>query len=218
MRQGDIQRLCFQRFQPSRVLRSVSSSATHTGRWLRRGLVVLQFALSAAIIVGTIVVYQQLGFMQMKNLGFDGEQVVVVRLSGAGITAGSAVVNEQLLRHSAVVNVSLANVMPAHAGVVLGLPPEDVSPEVNTNRELFSWVPINTDSAFVETLGLRFVAGRSFGPPAGNRAEVLINELAARELGWSPEEAIGKPFWLEHGGDGMVVGVVRKFPPRIPQG
>jgi putative ABC transport system permease protein len=90
------------------------------------------------------------------------------------------------------------------------MPPESVSPEANTDRDVFSWTPIRTDSAFVETLGLRLVAGRSFGPPAG-RAEVLINESAARELGWSPDEAVGKPFRPGGEGDGVVVGVVEDF-------
>ena len=199
------------RFQPANVLRGAASTSTGRGGWLRRGLVVLQFALSAAIIVGTIVVYQQLDYMQMKNLGFDGEQVVVVNLPRSHVMAGPATVKTQLLQHPAVENVSLASVIPAYAGVVVGLPPEDVSPEANTNRELFSWVPINTDSAFVETLGLRLIAGRSFGPEAATSTGVLINELAGRELGWSPDEAVGKPFWLEGEGDGVVVGVVENF-------
>ena len=199
------------RFQPISVLRSGASSTAGGGAWLRRGLVVLQFTLSAAIIVCTIVVHQQLGYMQMKHLGFDGEQVVVVSLSGSGITASSASVKEHLLRHPAVERVSLANVMPAHGGMMVGLTPEDVSPEANTDLELFSWVPINTDSAFVETLGLRLVAGHSFESHSGAGEGVLINELGALELGWSPAEAVGKTFWLETGGDGVVIGVLRNF-------
>jgi len=199
------------RFQPANVIRSSHSAMTGKGGWLRRVLVVVQFALSAAIIVGTIVVYQQLGYMQQKNLGFDGEQVVLARLSQSDVQLSSGTVKEQLLRHPAVKSVSLSTVMPGYAGLVLGMPPGEVSSEANSDRELFSWVPINTDSAFVETLGLQLVAGRSFGLQAGAGAEVLINELAARELGWLPEEAIGRPFWLEQGGDGVVVGVVRNF-------
>ena len=199
------------RFQPANVLRRSHSAMTGRGGWLRRGLVVVQFALSAAIIVGTLVVHQQLGYMQQKNLGFNGEQVVLVRLSPSEVPLNSVTVKEQLQLHPAVESVSLSSVVPGYAGIVLGMPPDEVSSEANSDQELFSWVPINTDSAFVETLGLQLIAGRSFGPQAGAGAEVLINELAARELGWLPEEAIGRPFWLEQGGDGVVVGVVRNF-------
>ena len=199
------------RFQPSSVLRGASSATTGGGGWLRRGLVVLQFTLSAAIIVGTMVVHQQLGYMQTKNLGFDGEQVVVVNLPGEIGSANPAVVKEQLLQHPAVEGVTLANVMPGHAGVVLGMSPGDISAEVNTTLELFSWLPVNTDSAFMETLGIRLIAGQTFGSYSGAKPGVLINELAARQLGWSPEEAVGKPFWVDNGGEGVVAGVVRNF-------
>lgn len=199
------------RFRPIRVLRGVTSVLAGRGHWLQRGLVVLQFAISAAIIVGTIVVHQQLDYMQLKNLGFDGEKVVVVGLTRSDGMASPATMKERLLQHPAVEHVSLANVTPAHAGIVVGLPPEEVSSEATTSQELFSWVPIDTDSSFVETLGLQIVAGRSFGAHAGARSEVLINELAARELGWSTGEAIGKPFWLEQRGEGVVVGVVADF-------
>ena len=151
------------RFQPARVLRGAAGTTTGGGGWLRRGLVVVQFALSAALIVGTIVVHQQLDFMQTKHLGFDGEQVAVIDLPRDGMTAGGEAVRQQLLQHPAVEHVSLANVMPAHGGLQLGMPPEDVSPAANTDREVISWTPLQTDSAFVETLGLRLAAGRSFG-------------------------------------------------------
>jgi putative ABC transport system permease protein len=198
------------RFEPARVLRGASGTTTGGGGWLRRGLVVLQFAISAALIVGTVVVYQQLGYMQTKQLGFDGEQVAVIDLSQGAMTARGEAVKQQLRQHPAVETVSLASVTPARASIRVGMPPESVSPEANTDRDVFSWTPIRTDSAFVETLGLRLVAGRSFGPPAG-RAEVLINESAARELGWSPDEAVGKPFRPGGEGDGVVVGVVEDF-------
>ncbi len=199
------------RFQPANVLRGTASAAAGRGGWLQRGLVVVQFALSAAIIVGTIVVHQQLGYMQEKNLGFDDEQVVVVGLSQSEVALNAVTVKDELLRHPAVEKVSMAGLMPGHGGMLLGMPPEEVSSEAISTQELFSWVPIHTDSAFVETLGLQLVAGRSFGSQAGSSAEVLINELASRELGWLPAEAIGKPFWLEQGGEGIVVGVVSNF-------
>lgn len=203
------------RFQPARVLRGASTTTAGGGRWLRRGLVVVQFALSAALIVGTFVVHQQLGYMQAKNLGFNGKQVAVVRLSRSGVTASPETVKEQFLRHPAVENASLSNALPGYAGLRVGVATEDVSPEANTDREHFSWVPIDTDPAFVETLGLRLVAGRAFGSRAkagaAPQAEVLLNESAARELGWTAEEAVGKPFRAGNGGEGVVVGVVTDF-------
>jgi putative ABC transport system permease protein len=67
-------------------------------------------------------------------------------------------------------------------------------------------VPIDTDSAFVETLGVRLVSGHSFEARGSAEAGVLINESAVRALGWTLEEAVGKPFR-----DGVVRGVVEDF-------
>jgi putative ABC transport system permease protein len=198
------------RFEPVRVLRGASGTTAGGGGWLRRGLVVLQFALSAALIVGTIVVHQQLDFMQTKNLGFEGEQVAVVNLPWRTMAARQATARQQLLQHPSVQQVSLANAMPAYANLRVGQDVESVSPEANSNQEVFSWVPINTDSAFVETLGLQFVSGRPF-EARGSGTGVLINEVAARELGWTPEEAVGKPIRPGRGDDGRVVGVVENF-------
>jgi putative ABC transport system permease protein len=198
------------RFQPVRVLRGASGTTTGGGGWLRRGLVVLQFALSAALIVGTIVVHQQLDFMQTKSLGFDGEQVAVVNLPWRTMAASQVTAKQQLLQHPSVQQVSLANAMPAHANMRVGQDVESVSSEAHSDQEVFSWVPINTDSAFAETLSLRFVSGRSFAS-GGSRPEVLINEAAARALGWAPEEAVGKPIRAGRGGDGTVAGVVENF-------
>jgi putative ABC transport system permease protein len=71
-------------------------------------------------------------------------------------------------------------------------------------------VPIRADSAYVETLGLRLMAGRSFDRYTGGSKGVLINEAAARQLGWTSEEAVGKP--IRSGSDeGEVIGVVKNF-------
>jgi putative ABC transport system permease protein len=198
------------RFQPVHVLRGASGTTTGGGGWLRRGLVVVQFALSAALIVGTIVVHQQLDFMQTKSLGFDGEQVAVVNLPYRTMPASQVTVKRQLVQHPSVQQVSLANAMPAHANMRVGQDVESVSSEANTDQDVFSWVPVNTDSAFVETLGLQFVSGRSFAP-GSSRPEVLINEATARALGWAPEDAVGKPIRAGSSGQGVVAGVVENF-------
>ena len=199
------------RFEPVRVLRGASGTTTGRGGWLRRSLVVLQFALSAALIVGTLVVYQQLGYMQTKSLGFDGEQVAVVDLPRSAMTASPATAKQQLLQHPSVQHVSLSNIAPAHAGMRVGMNVGGVSAEANTDQDKnFSWVPIRTDSAFVETLGLRLIEGHAFDQHTGTADGVLINEAAARELGWTPEEAVGKPI-RSRGEDGRVIGVAQDF-------
>jgi putative ABC transport system permease protein len=201
------------RFQPVRVLRGTAASVASGGGWLRRGLVVVQFAISAGLIVSTVVVHQQLNYVQSKNLGFDGDQVVAVELQREGMTADGATVKQQLLQHPSVQRVSLASSMPAHVGMRLGLEPDDVAPEASTEKEVFTWSPISADFSFVETLGLKLVAGRSFDRERGADAggSFLLNEAAVRDLGWTPEEAVGKAFSFGSDDAGQVIGVVKNF-------
>ncbi len=204
------------RFQPVRVLQGTAASIASRGGWLRRGLVVVQFAISAGLIVSTVVVHQQLDYVQTKNLGFDDDQVVAVELQRDGLTADGATVRQQLLQHPSVERVTLASAVPAHIGMRLGLEPDDVAPEASTEKEVFTWSPISADFSFVETLGLQLVAGRSFDRERGADAEhgFLLNEAAVGDLGWTPEEAIGKAFSFgsgESSEDGQVIGVVKNF-------
>jgi putative ABC transport system permease protein len=198
------------RFEPVRVLRGASGTTAGGDGWLRRSLVVLQFALSAALIVGTLVVHQQLDYMQTKSLGFDGEQVAVVDLPLRSMTATPTTAKHQLLQHPSIQQVSLSNAAPAHAGIRVAMDVRSVSAEAATDQATLSWVPIRADSAYVETLGLRLIAGRSFDRYTGGSKGVLINEAAARQLGWTSEEAVGKP--IRSGSDeGEVIGVVKNF-------
>jgi len=200
------------RFRPVRVLRGASGTTTGGGGWLRRGLVVLQFALSAALIVGTIVVHQQLDFMQTKNLGFDGEQVVVVNLPRNGMTASSEAAKREMQQHPSVRRITLASATPGHSGVRIGQEPSSIAPAANTDREVFTYSPIHADFDFVETFGLRLVAGRAFHRDRGEDTEnYILNETAVRELGWTPEEAVGQAFGGGSGDRGRVIGVVADF-------
>ena len=198
------------RFEPVRVLRGASGTTAGGDGWLRRSLVVLQFALSAALLVGTLVVHQQLDYMQTKSLGFDGEQVAVVDLPRRNMTATPTTVKQQLLQHPSVQQVSLSTATPAHAGMRLGMDVGSVSAEATTDQATFSWVPIRADSAYVETLGLHLIAGRSFDRHTGVSEGVLINKAAAQQLGWTPAEAVGKPI-RSGSGEGTVIGVVEDF-------
>lgn len=213
---GGYPAIVLSRFQPVRVLRATTASGSGGGGWLRRGLVVVQFAISAALIVSSVVVYQQLDYVQTKNLGFQGDQVVVVALQREGLAADGATVRQQLLQHPSVEHVTLADAVPAHVGMRLGLETDDVAPEAKTEKGVFTWSPISADVSFVETLGLQLVAGHSFDRNRGADAEqgFLLNEAAVRDLGWTPEEAIGKAFNFGSGESserGQVIGVVKNF-------
>ena len=202
-------------FQPVRVLRGASGSTTTRGGWLRKGLVVTQFAVSAGLILGTIVIYQQLHYVQTKNLGFDGEQVVTVDL-GAVRSERQRAVRQEVLGHPDVRQATIGDAMPGGFNTRFSQTAESISPAESTDTEKVELRPAKVDAKYVETLGLELVAGRSFSPErrTDRTQAYILNEAAARAMGWTPTSAVGKPFRFGRGEDapeGSVIGVVENF-------
>jgi len=202
-------------FQPVRVLRGASGSTTSSGGWLRKALVVLQFAVSAALILGTFVIYQQLNYVQTKNLGFDGEQVVTVPLAEVSETRATAI-RQEVLGHPSVQTATIGSAVPGRFGIRITQSPKSISPEAQTEREEIEIRPAQVDAGYVETLGLRLVAGRAFSTDrAADRTQAyVLNEAAAEAFGWTAEGAVGRRFKFGRSEDvpeGQVVGVVENF-------
>jgi putative ABC transport system permease protein len=192
-------------------MRMLSGKFAHSsqGLWLRRILVVLQFAISIAIIIGMLVVYQQLQFMKNKNPGFQRDGIVNLTLNDNALVANYTVLKDRLLAAPHVVSVAGSSNMPGstfgRTGVrLLGAGSED----------FYIMSALSMDGAYLDTLSMKLVAGRNYSPQIGtDRTEsIILNESAVRALGWRTEEAVGKV--LATGGPGQqrtVVGVVEDF-------
>lgn len=208
--------LVLSRYQPSRVLRGSGATMAAGGGWLRRVLVVTQFAASAALIVATLIIYQQLGYMQTKNLGFNGSQVVVIDLPTAEMQQRSEVIRQEVEAHTGIQQVSLTNAIPGRFYGEIGYSMNQVTAEAPTEAATFSFNPGTIDRAYVATLGMEFLAGHDFAYDAAGvpiERGYLFNETAARTLGWTPEEAVGKEINLL-GADAAplpILGVLRDF-------
>lgn len=179
---------------------------------LRKSLVVLQFAISAALIAFTIVIQQQLNFVQDKRLGFDADQVVVI---SARNTLGSNVepFKEALQQQPGVQSVTLASGIPGHGyGISFYGANEIEQYDGEEEQEIvFDWLSVDED--FIETFKVSLLAGRNLTSELADDADrsLLINETAVRDFGWaSPEVAIGRTI-----GSGeqakTIVGVIRDF-------
>ena len=208
---GSYPALALSRFEAVEVLRGAFARGGRGAR-LRKGLVVFQFALSAALIAGTLVVVQQLRYMRGQDLGFDKEQVLVVDASGV---PGGAVVRQaetfkrELAQHSSIESSTAASSVPGRR-----------TWKQMTTREGFAEGDtrqldvLTTDLDFVETLGVDLVAGRDFAEGFATDLEqaTILNEAAVEHLGWtSAEEALGKRVFvggLSGQGAGTVVGVM----------
>jgi putative ABC transport system permease protein len=208
--------LVLSRFRPARILRGASSTTVGQGGWLRKGLVVAQFAVSAGLIFGTTTLYQQLNYVQTKDLGFDDEQVVTVNLDELD-QEQRQLVRRRVRRAPTVQAASIGSRAPGGSSrMVVPNAPSSFSPQARSSDESLLLRPIQVDTNYVETLGLHVLAGRSFAAsdPVERGRGYILNQAAVAAMGWTEEEAVGKSFRLVPGSEkarGTVIGVVENF-------
>lgn len=195
-------------FQTLRVLKSNSPGGARRSN-LRSILVVFQFAISTALIVATIVAYQQLHFLQNIEMGYDTEQVVVVENAGAlGVNIDAF--KRKLEQDHRVSHVSHATVPIGNAGSYAGTEVSSKSPNPSgTHMHIFM-----VDYDFVETMGLQLVLGRNLSNEFPNDSlglNVVINETAMKHLGWDESNVLGSTIIRSAQLQYQVVGVVKDF-------
>ena len=185
------------RFQPAVVARGGDSVS---GAGLRKTLVVVQFTITAALMTVSLVVWQQLGYIQDRRLGLEPEQVVLIENSGLELDEARSL-KAELLGDSRIAAVSLAQRAPTGAVGKMGFAVDGVE----------GWVSMTfygVDGDFVEALGMRMASGRALSDDAADRESIVLNEAAVRRLGWT--EPLGMGFTI-NGVYRRVVGVVEDF-------
>lgn len=174
--------------------------------YLRKALVIFQFAISISLIISTGLVYDQLDYIRNKPLGFEKEQVLAIPLSSAAKQHEAALKND-ILQHPAITNASLSERVPTIEGDRMAVfLPED--------KDQMALPVYFVDHDFVETFQLKVLAGRAFSSEmAGDAAQAFVlNEAAVKRIGWSsPEEALGKKFTIWRRYEGRIIGVVEDF-------
>lgn len=180
----------------------------------RKVLVVIQFAISIALIIGTGVLFGQISYIQNKHLGFDKEQVIAIP-SIAEVAYKYQPWKDELLGHSAVVDVSQGVYLPGLEGNIGWVTSETAWRVDDPDQVKHDLQGIIVAAGYAETLGLELLAGRSFSGPLDSQAEsdkILLNETAMRLLGWdTPDEALGGRVQFGIGMTQTVIGVVRDF-------
>jgi putative ABC transport system permease protein len=200
-------------FQPVKVLKGAFKN-TDKGQWMRQSLIVFQFIISVFLIVSTVVVQKQLYYIQHKALGVDRDHVLVLPLDRR-MHAQIPMIKTEFAAAPGVLSVSATHNAPI--SIVGGynmrsaLMPEDQQIAVNAN---------GIDEDYIKTTGLKLVSGADITLEDLKQAELpdslhlyhfLLNESAARELGWTPETAIGQRMFLDDTRPGVVKGVIRDF-------
>ena len=198
--------------KPAEVLKGKIQTSAR-GRQLRRGLVVFQFVISTGLITGTIIVLQQLNYMQNQQLGFNKDQILTLnmtRINSSNENAFETFKNE-LQKIAGVQDVSFANALPG----TTGWQGQVAYPEGKAGEESVSVEFVSIDERYLNVLGLKLLAGRNFDLDrvAELKTGLILNETAVSVFGWSsPEEAIGKKIESPSGTPaGEVIGVVKNY-------
>ena len=182
---------------------------------VRRSLIVFQFGMSILLISGTVVVFQQLQFMQQKDLGMDISQTLTVRTPSIEhddtlMVAKLRLVKDRLRQHPRVNSVTSSHNVPGDEYLwVPGIRKVSEDAANNSSRVIYL-NPI--DEAFIPQFGLKMLAGRNFRAEETEAANAMIfTETACRSLGFSEvEDALGERF-VTMGDTFSVVGVTRDY-------
>ncbi|MEO0559915.1 MAG: ABC transporter permease [Bacteroidota bacterium] len=210
---GSYPALILSGFQPVRSLRGTVSAGRPVDVLLRKGLTTVQFALSMALIVGSLAVYRQLDLLREDRLGFDKEHVVTVRLRDRDDQFNHEALETAWSGLPGVQAVSASSGVP---GMEEGTHTFEVfARDASVDSLRMQVLTVGYD--YAETLGLELVAGRDFDRdyPGDLDGAFVLNEAAARTLGW--ETPVGEQLSLRYhlGGDqiktGDVIGVIRDF-------
>jgi len=197
-----------------KVLKSGFSFPAKGGS-LRKSLIVFQFIVSVFLIISTTIIFQQLSYIQHKKLGYDKDHLVVLPVDGI-MRANFQPIKDALERVPGVTAVSCG------ANEITHITWDDevtTSPGAAATPLYINASP--TDIDFVQTTGVELVAGSNYslsdwqqmtaaGPGNDPHTAYLLNESAAKALGWTPEQAIGKTLYRS-GSKGIVKAVVKDF-------
>jgi putative ABC transport system permease protein len=189
-------------FQPVKVLKG-NTAAGIKGNRLRSLLVVLQFSISIFLIIGTLVVYRQLHYMQHKNPGFNRKQVLLVKHINA-LNNQAAVFKQEVLALPGVTSASLSSFMPTGhrrwtAYVTAG----------NEVHQTEFW-PVDED--YLRTMNMVLDKGRDFNPAlSSDSSAMIINQTAAKTMGFTGDPINKNIAWGTGQKQYHVIGVVKDF-------
>lgn len=200
------------RFKPIHTLSGTTGSEKASNSVLRKSLVVLQFSISIALIISTLIIFAQWKYMSNAKLGIQPENIVVLPVPSEEYRT----YKQEILQDPAVLSVSALNKKPTRElSSNLNFKAEGME---NPDDASIKLVTVEWD--FFETIGNKIVEGRSFSKEFGSdeREAFILNEAAVKYIGW--DNAVGKWFetstldsagvnWVSR--KGRVIGVAEDF-------
>ncbi len=193
---------------PISVLKGKLAKAS-TNNVLRKVLVTAQFSISMIMLICTWVVYNQLHYMKDKDLGFNKEQVVSIKIDRMENRTGQMrIFKNEVLKNADVLSASIAEATPGTPTNISLFVVETKDGTIDKGIDFYG-----IDEDYFETLGIKLTKGRNFSlsNPADTLSSVIVNETLVKNLGW--EEPIGKKIVFPSDVDTelSVIGVIKDF-------
>ena len=189
-------------------------SFTGGNNFLRKALIVAQFGIAVFLIIYTVIILQQMHYLQTKNLGYDKDHIVVLPIGG-NMLENFQSLKDAFAQVPGVAAVTASYETPENVGWGDGITAVD---EKGKHDISLNAMPVDLD--FIKTMKMELVAGRDFrqsdfaimdtsNNSANFHLPYIINETLAKKIGWTPQQSVGRT--IENRTTGPVVGVVRDF-------
>ncbi|MBN2136074.1 MAG: ABC transporter permease [Acidobacteria bacterium] len=177
------------------------------GAFLRNLLVITQFVITIAAIALTILMNNQLSYMNDKSLGFDKDNIVVIYIHDTSLQNNVKSLKNEILKNPSVLSASLSDTIPGLGFIGWAFSWEENDGSMGGH----AFQSANADKDYIDTLGLEIVAGEKITreiPSDSKNLPFLVNETLVKTMGW--DNPIGKR--IKHPEfDGYVAGVVKDF-------
>lgn len=200
----------------TQIIGVLKKGFTFTGgnNLLRKTLIVTQFGISAFLVIYTIIILQQMNYMHTKNLGYDKDHVLVLPI-GRTMYNNIASLKDAFSQVTGVQSVTASYETPEYVEWGDGITAED---EKGKHEISLNAMPVDLD--FIKTMKMQLAAGRDFQESdfalmdtsnnnENYRQPYIINETLAKQIGWTPQQSVGRN--IENRAIGPVVGVVKDF-------
>lgn len=192
-------------YQPVTVLKGRFATGTK-GVFLRKGLVVAQFTISIALIISTIVVYNQMNYMRSHDLGFNKDQKLIIDTHG---DSAKNAFKQAVAGLPNVLSTAMAGSVPGGGNPGAYSKIENIKGDMQiANLDLYF-----VDYDYIPQYQMKMLAGRAFSRDFGTDTTqaMIVNEAAMKMFGYSsPQQIVGKKF-DQWGRNGMVIGVLKDF-------